>query len=108
MFILIGSENPVKIEATKLAFERFFHSENVNVKGMSVDSNVSDQPIGINEILKGAENRARNVKKKLYDQTNAEKPSFFVGIEAGLIPLPNGNYIDYQYCIIRDSQGHMG
>ena len=44
MKILVGSQNPVKIEATKEAFLKYF--EKVEVMGIEVDSKVSSQPIG--------------------------------------------------------------
>jgi len=40
MKVLVGSKNPVKIEATKEAFKKYFDD-------IEVDSKVSKQPIGI-------------------------------------------------------------
>lgn len=76
MKILVGSQNPVKIEATEKAFEKFF--DNIDVKGANVDSEVSNQPFN-EETFKGAENRAKNLMKY--------KADFYVGIEGGVIKL---------------------
>jgi inosine/xanthosine triphosphatase len=80
--ILVGSKNPVKIRSVNDAFEKYF--ENVEVIGIDVNSNVSDQPIN-EETFEGAKNRAFelieiNKEKKL----NAD---FFVGIEGGITQI---------------------
>ena len=60
MKVLIGTKNQGKIEGAKKAFERYF--ENVEIEGISVNSNVADQPVN-EEILKGAKNRVENLKE---------------------------------------------
>jgi len=42
MKILVGSQNPVKIEAVKESFSKYF--EKVEVAEIKVDSKVSSQP----------------------------------------------------------------
>lgn len=42
MKLLIGTKNPVKIEAVKEAFEKYFSE--IEIEGISVDSEVGDQP----------------------------------------------------------------
>ncbi len=60
MKVLVGSRNPVKVEATKEAFSQYF--DVVEVDGIAVASNVSNQPIE-DETFEGAENRAVALKK---------------------------------------------
>ncbi len=60
--IIVASKNPVKINATKVAFEKVFPQETFEVIGMQVPSFVSDQPMSDEETLEGAINRAENVK----------------------------------------------
>ena len=60
MKILIGTKNKGKIEGAKRAFERYFND--VKVEGISVQSEVADQPVN-DEILQGARNRVKNLKK---------------------------------------------
>jgi len=92
MKIAVGSKNPVKVEAARRAFSRFFE---VEVTGVEVDSGVSPQPLGFEETIRGAENRARGAKK--YGDLG-------VGIEAGLIPVDGSGklYFDIQVTAIYD------
>lgn len=80
MKILVGSKNPVKINAVKEAFEKHFGE--AEVIGIEVPSQVPDQPIN-EETLIGAENRARNLYK-INDEQNI-KADYCVGVEGGII-----------------------
>ena len=62
MKIIVGSTNPVKITSTKAAFETAFPEEEFEVEGVSVVSEVRDQPLSNDETLLGARNRAKNAK----------------------------------------------
>ena len=57
---MVGSKNPVKIDAVREAFAFYFDS--VILQGISVESYVSDQPIN-EETFIGAENRAKELQK---------------------------------------------
>ncbi|ADR23437.1 non-canonical purine NTP phosphatase [Marivirga tractuosa] len=76
--VIIASKNPVKIAATKAAFQRKFREQSFEYEGMSVPSDVSDQPMTHNETQEGAYNRANNAKIKY---PNAD---YWVGIEGGI------------------------
>lgn len=82
MKVLVGSENPVKIQSVKEGFLTFF--EHVKVEGISVDTGVPHQPIN-DETFEGAKNRAENIKR-INDQQN-RNATFFVGIEGGVLQL---------------------
>ena len=82
MKVLVGSENPVKIQSVREGFLSFF--EHVEVKGILVDSGVAEQPIN-DEVFKGAKNRAENVKR-INGQRNLGA-AFFIGIEGGVLQL---------------------
>ena len=99
MKILMGTKNPGKIEGAKQAFERYF--EDVQIEGISVESNVGDQPIN-EEIFIGAKNRIKNLKE--YAKNNNIKPSFFIASEAGITNLL-GEWIDINAVVIEDSNG---
>ena len=60
MKVLIGTKNPGKIEGAKRAFENYF--DNVEVVGIKVSSDVSEQPVGT-ETYQGAKNRVKNLKE---------------------------------------------
>ncbi|MEM1119477.1 MAG: inosine/xanthosine triphosphatase [Bacteroidota bacterium] len=76
--VIVASKNPVKINATKLAFERVFSKETFVVEGVQVPSFVAEQPMSDAETLEGAINRAENAK------IAHKKADFWVGIEGGI------------------------
>ena len=82
--IIIASKNPVKINAVKMAFEKAFPEENFRFDGESIPSNVSDQPIGNEEIITGASNRVRNA------MISFPEADFWVGIEGGVENTKHG------------------
>ena len=65
MKIIIASRNPIKINATKLAFEQMFPDNLFQFDGVSISSDISDQPMSNNETLNGAMNRSNNAKLEL-------------------------------------------
>lgn len=99
MKILMGTKNPGKIEGAKQAFEKYF--SNVEIEGISVSSNVGDQPID-EEILQGAKNRVRNLKE--YAISNNIEADFYVSSEAGITNLL-GEWIDINAVVVEDSKG---
>ncbi|MGH7203614.1 MAG: DUF84 family protein [Candidatus Levyibacteriota bacterium] len=53
VLVAVGSENPVKIAAVKEAFEKVFPEQQFQIKGVAVQSGVSDQPMNDEESIKG-------------------------------------------------------
>jgi inosine/xanthosine triphosphatase len=76
--IVIASNNPVKIEATRQGFEAMFPDEVFQIEALPAASGVSDQPMSSQETMLGATNRARGAKQK------QPKADFWVGIEGGV------------------------
>ncbi|WP_422007984.1 inosine/xanthosine triphosphatase [Roseivirga pacifica] len=76
--VVVASKNPVKINCTSQAFSKAFPNAILDVQGVSVPSNVSDQPMTDAETLEGAKNRARNARSA---QPEAD---YWVGIEGGI------------------------
>ncbi len=74
--VAIASQNPVKIESTKLAFTKIFPEQLFEFQGFSVSSNVSNQPMGEKETLTGAKNRVKNLIKII-------SADYYVAIEGG-------------------------
>lgn len=99
MKILIGTKNPGKIEGAKRAFERYF--DNIEIEGISVDSEVGNQPLN-EEIIKGAKNRVKNLRK--YAMENNMKVDFFIASEAGITNLL-GEWIDINVAVIENNEG---
>lgn len=99
MKIAVGSENPVKINAVKEAFEIAFKDKNIQVEGISVISSVPDQPFN-GQTIEGAVKRAREIRKNSdYD--------FSVGIEGGIIKL-GGKFYNLGFIAIMDKDGNIG
>lgn len=99
MKLLIASKNPGKIEGAKKAFEKYF--ENVEIEGISVDSNVSEQPIN-EEICQGAKNRIQNLKQ--YASKNQIDADYFLSIESGIQNLL-GSWMITNIAIIENKEG---
>jgi len=95
MKIKVGTHNPLKVRATRNVMEKIY--TNVDVDGIEVDSGVGDQPIGLDETIQGAVNRARNA---FLDA------DLSVGIESGLLAAPHSitGYLDLQWCAIYDGE----
>ncbi len=96
MIVQVGSKNPVKVQATKNVLSKFY--ENVTVKGLHVDSRIPDQPIGLEQTITGAINRAKAAYSPECD--------LGVGIESGLMETPQTitGFIDLQWCAIYDGE----
>ena len=80
--VLVGSENPVKVQCTQQAFQKVFPNHKIIVEGLSVPSGVSDQPMTDKETLQGAKNRIDALKA-------LRKSYYYVGIEGGLETVDN-------------------
>jgi len=102
MKVLIGTKNPGKIEGAKRAFKHYF--DNVEVEGIIVYSNVSDQPVGKDTFL-GAKNRVDNLIE--YAKLNNISADYFVAIESG-ITEDLGFWAITNIAVIKNSLGEMG
>ena len=100
MKILIGTNNPGKIQAAKEAFESFF--EDIEIQGIPVLSEVRDQPVDL-EIYEGARNRVNNLIK--YAKENNIEAEYFLGVESGITNLL-GKWEIVNVAIIKDKSGY--
>lgn len=82
MHVGVGSRNPVKMAATERAL--LAAGLEATVEAVRVDSGVGDQPIGDEETIRGATNRA---ERGLGDR------DLGVGIEGGVATGPEGCYL---------------
>ena len=97
--VAVGSDNPVKIEAVKVAAMRLFGD--ADVRGYAVQSGVADQPFE-DETWEGARTRARLALARW------PEADFGVGIEAGLFDTPAiGGLVDVQACVVLDHAGRF-
>lgn len=104
MHITIGTENLGKIQAVKNALKKYPAYHDAQIQGCSITSGVSDQPIGLEETITGAKNRANAA----YAKGNAE---LSIGLESGIFPVPHtkSGYMDTTICAIYDGATyHIG
>jgi inosine/xanthosine triphosphatase len=90
MIVAIGSKNGAKVKAVKDAFALF--GKEAEVRGFSVESGVSDQPLSLDEVVQGAVNRAKAAWEQAKGQCD-----FSVGIESGLekVRQARTGYMDF-------------
>jgi len=100
MDVVVASRNPVKINSTEIGFAKMFPERTFKIRGVSVPSGVPDQPMGDEQILEGAHNRAENVSKL----TPAD---YWVGIEGGLKKV-NGEMEAFAWIVVKSKDGKIG
>ncbi|TOL37053.1 inosine/xanthosine triphosphatase [Vibrio parahaemolyticus] len=94
--VVIASLNPAKINAVKSAFQSAFPQQAFEFVGISVPSEVADQPMTNEETHRGAVNRVKNAKVEM------PTADFYVGLEAGI----EGN-VTFAWMVI-ESDTHRG
>jgi len=93
--VVVGSTNPVKVEAVRSVLERAFPRKKLSVRGIGVESTVASEPYG-KDVINGALQRAQSA----IDEKEAH---LGIGIEAGLFwSEALQDYMDVQYCAIVD------
>ena len=100
MRVAVGSQNPVKIEAARLAFAALWPKEEWEVSGIAVESGVSAQPMSDEESIRGARNRAIAAR----DGFDAD---YGVGLEGGLQRISD-HYFDCGWAVIVNREGVQG
>lgn len=104
MKIAVGTQNKGKIEAVRNGLSKYPDYLDVEVIGIKTDSGVNHQPIGLDETILGAKNRARFA----YELGKAD---LGFGLEAGifLVPQTKSDYMDTTACAIYDGKEyHLG
>ena len=100
MKILVASTNPNKIAGAERAFaefpEVFGESSKLTVVGKKFSSGVRDQPIGYQEGIEGAFNRAESARKS--DKTG--EYDFYVGIEASVVFVKDYPHLVTYACVM--------
>ncbi|MCF7890630.1 inosine/xanthosine triphosphatase [Candidatus Bipolaricaulota bacterium] len=97
--ISVGSTNPVKLEASREAFE--LTGEEVEVAKFDVQSGVSDQPTSDQEAIEGARKRAERAKERGdYD--------FGVGLEGSVADTNFGMFLTGWAFLIDGKNGYLG
>ncbi len=102
MKIIIGTKNSTKITAVKEIISDYDFLKNAEVGGTETESGIADQPKSLEETIRGAQNRAKNV---------FENCNYSLGIESGLMKVPEtkSGYMDVCVCAIYDGKNfHLG
>lgn len=100
MKIVVGSKNPVKIDAVKIAAEKFY--KNVEIVGIDALSKVKDQPTTNKEAIEGALNRA----KESLNNLNAD---IGIGIESCVYENDYGMFVSaWAVAINKDNKIGIG
>jgi inosine/xanthosine triphosphatase len=104
MRINVGTQNKGKIQAVINALINYRDYAAALVNGCEVESGVSDQPLGLDETITGAMNRARLAFA-------AGDADLGLGLESGIIEVPHtkSGHMDTTACAIYDGQRfHIG
>ena len=75
--VIVGSCNPVKVNAALAAFRQLFPDDKVECTGIPAPSGVADQPMTSEATRQGAENRVKHCKAQV-------EADFYVAMEGGV------------------------
>lgn len=78
--VVVASRNPVKREAVRRAFRRFFPQAALHLESVAVPSGVGEQPMSEAETRRGARQRAERARQAV------PQADFWVGLEGGVAP----------------------
>ncbi len=81
--IIVGSKNPVKINAAKHIFAMYFPEHVIECSGVHAPSEVPDQPLGEEQTCLGAQNRVNYCK-------NHYQADYYVAMEGGAAQFSYG------------------
>lgn len=99
MKVVIATQNKGKIEGAKQALQEYF--ENIDIQGISVESDVPEQPVN-EQIYLGAKNRVRNLKE--YCKNNNINADLYLAVESGITNLL-GRWMITNISVIEDNEG---
>lgn len=97
--IAVGSTNPVKIGAAREVLAPL--APLASIDGLAVETTVPDQPFGDDETIRGAVARA-------IAACDAGRAELGVGIEGGVVDLPDGGMRTCAWAAVVDRAGRVG
>ena len=100
MKIAVASRNPVKIGATREAFEALFPDTELEMIPVDIESGVKDQPESDAETRAGARMRAGRASEASPDA------DYWVGLEGG-VEIVDDQLLAFAWMAIKGSNGHM-
>lgn len=96
LHVLVGSRNPVKLQAVLTAMAPLFPEHVLQCEGTDAPSGVPKQPMSAAETRQGALNRVHYCRQ----QGGAD---FYVAMEAGVDVEPDGP-VNFAYVVVADAQ----
>ena len=110
--LAVGTASELKLRAVRRALCTFLKSESAHgivVCGFEVESGVPDQPLGADQMLQGAKNRARRAREAWRVQEDAREGASVaaLGIESGLVPVL-GEFFDIPLAAVQAPDGRWG
>ncbi|WP_394131842.1 inosine/xanthosine triphosphatase [Shewanella maritima] len=100
--IIVGSNNPVKINAAKEALSLYYPNHAIFCSGMHAPSGVADQPMDEQQTKLGAINRAK------YCQQQAKIADYYIAMEGGVEKFEHGAATFAYMAIIHQGQLSVG
>jgi inosine/xanthosine triphosphatase len=94
--IIVASQNPVKLNAVREGLAAFL-GNGFDLRGVSVESGVSDQPMSDAETLSGAINRVGNARLQFAGS------DYYIGIEGGIEETTSG-LMAFAWMVISNDQ----
>jgi inosine/xanthosine triphosphatase len=93
MKIILGSKNPIKLQAVQEVLQTIPRFAAATILAIEADSGVSDQPCGLEETIRGAQNRSKEA---------FIHGDMGIGLESGIIPVPltQTGYMNLTACAI--------
>jgi len=104
--VLVTSNSTIKIKAAAAMFtdKLAIKPDNLKIKGFKTSSSISEQPIGLEDAIKGAQNRIIDLKQR--NKLENKKSSYIVSIENFLTELRDDRKpTDHALVIIEDTNG---
>ncbi|MEM0912241.1 MAG: inosine/xanthosine triphosphatase [Pseudomonadota bacterium] len=99
--VVVGSNNPAKINAARQAFEINFSEYNIDIKGVAAPSGVADQPMNEEETSRGASNRVSHLCEIC-------KADYYIAYEGGVDVFEDGPRTFAVVCISNGDSKRFG
>ena len=98
--VAVGSSNTVKLKAVEAVFQDYPILDAALIFSYKVPTEVADQPLSLNETIRGAKNRAKNAFNACGDC------KYGVGIESGLMKVEESKtgFMEFTVCSIFDGK----
>jgi inosine/xanthosine triphosphatase len=102
MIINVGTQNVAKVKAVIEVLKEYEMFKDAEIVPMKAESNISEQPLSLDETIQGAINRTKDAFKDC---------DYSIGIESGLMKVlqAKSGYLNICACVIFDGKNtHLG